>query len=306
MTGGLLRLDTVIDEFSGILAPVYGKDAIKEAKKVIADYLDISTSLLRFDAAKINITPVQKHEIAERIGRRAKHEPHQYLSGTAYFMGEKFQVGRGVLIPRSDTEILVEVAADIAKKEPGDGLVFNFLEFCTGSGCISLSFIREMLSSGRDVRGTATDISAEALFFAARNTDMTGMSSKLKLIRHDIMSDLQLPGSCSAPFDMILANPPYVRTGIIPLLEPEVSEYEPHLALDGGIDGLRFFRRILECSEMFLAKGGWLVMEIGYDQEIQILDLIGETDAYENVAIKKDYGGNPRVVSGKKKNCRKE
>lgn len=301
MTGGLTRLDTVIDEFTGVLVPVYGKDAIKEAKKVIADFLDISPSRLRFDMAKIEIDASQKREIEDRLARRAKHEPHQYICGSAYFMGEKFQVGRGVLIPRGDTEILVEAAADIAKKTHGDGRVFSFLEFCTGSGCISISFIKEMLSSGRNVRGIATDISEDALFFASRNVEAAGMASKLKLMRHDVMSDIQIAEMTDTPFDMILANPPYIRTSIIPSLDTEVSEYEPHLALDGGIDGLKFYRRILECSETLLAKGGWLVMEIGYDQETQIQELIRETGAFEDVAITKDYGGNPRVVSGRKK-----
>lgn len=305
MNAHLLRLDAIIEEFTDILSPVFGKTAGKEVRGIIADYLDVAQSKIRFRSDQITITLGQKYEMADRIERRAKREPAQYLSGSAYFMDEKYLVGQGVLIPRSDTEILVKQAIgktmETFNNKTDMKPVFNFLEFCTGSGCISLSFVKKMLSEGVDIHGIATDVSPTALTYAIKNIESLELSSRIKLICHDIMSEPQISMSTSAPYDMILANPPYIRTDIIPGLDPEVSRYEPRLALDGGNDGLSFYRRIIECSETLLAQGGWLIMEIGYDQEIDVRELLDGSNAYDEIEVIKDYNGNPRVASGKKR-----
>jgi len=306
-------LGLIISESIGILAPGFPKTAKEEAYRIAAALLSVPPSKIRLDMARMTVDATQKNEIIEKVHRRLKHEPLQYIMGSSYFMGEEFTVGEGVLIPRADTEILVEEALKIAKEwlfpcfpssecpnsfTPGD---FGFLEFCTGSGCIALSFIKKMKEAGFDINGVATDISCRALSYAAENARRLHCSSQIQIVQWDMMSDLSDFAADHENYQMILANPPYIKTQVIPTLEPEVALYEPPLALDGGSDGMRFYHRIAECAKTMLAPGGWILLEIGYDQENEIQKLFEEAGFFEKISVKKDYGGNPRVAIGRKK-----
>lgn len=291
-------LKEVIRQCTEILAPVYGESAVYEARSLIAGYLSVSPSDVRLNADRIPVDANQIKGIYAWAARRLRREPLQYIAGTAYFMGEKFLVGKGVLIPRNDTEILVEEAISLAENDAGCRA--PFLEFCTGSGCISISFIKRMQEKGYPVYGTATDISPAALSYAQKNAGLLGCNDRIRFIQHDVTGDCTLLKEAVPDCRLILANPPYIKTDVIPTLDPEVSCHEPHLALDGGADGLYFYRKILESANTILEPGGWILLEIGYDQENEILDLFHKDTGYETVYIKRDYGGNPRVAVAKK------
>lgn len=213
--------------------------------------------------------------------RRRKGEPLAYIISAAEFMGLKFKVTPATLIPRSDTETLVEFAIDKAKDKK-----LRVLDIGTGSGCIGISVAHYC----KDASVTMLDISEVAIKIAAENARANNVHAEF--VECDILSDLP-----QGKFDMILSNPPYIRAEVIPVLQTEVRDFEPVSALDGGEDGLLFYRRITEISKVLLNKGGILAFEIGYDQREAVMEIMSE---YENVCCIKDLGGNDRVVYGTK------
>ena len=220
---------------------------------------------------------LSEYEIALR--KRAEHVPLQYIVGEAEFMGLKFKVNSNVLIPRQDTETLVEEALKVVK--PG----MNVLDMCTGSGCIIVSIVHNI----PEVEGTATDISKQALLVAKENAKLNQVSVTFE--RSDLFDNV------TGTYDVIVSNPPYIPTDVIPQLMPEVQVFEPIEALDGKEDGLYFYRRIVEQSKDYLNSGGSLMFEIGYDQGKDVSKMM--TDAgFSNVCVKKDLAGNDRVVTG--------
>lgn len=215
----------------------------------------------------------------QMISERAEHVPLQYLTNQQEFMGLSFYVDKNVLIPRQDTEILVEEIM----RDGHDGK--RLLEIGTGSGCIVLS----LLYYGNGCEGTATDISESALKVAEKNAGRLGIN--VKLIRTDLAADV--PGV----YDIIVSNPPYIVSNVIPTLMPEVRDYEPMMALDGGADGLEYYRRILEETRELLVPGGKYYFEIGYDQGDAVKTIL-ENHGCRDVHIVKDYAGLDRVVYG--------
>lgn len=215
------------------------------------------------------------------IKKRASHIPLQHITGKAYFMGLEFEVNENVLIPRFDTEVLVE---EVLKRMNGSEKI---LDMCTGSGCILLSLLHER----PDCKGTGADISEKALEVARRN------ASRLNLDSIFIQTDLY--EHISEKYDIIVSNPPYIRTGVIETLEDEVRLHDPMLALDGMEDGLYFYRKIVEHSMEFLTDGGLLCFEIGYDQGQAVSEMM-QARGYENVIVVKDLSGLDRVVIGGK------
>ncbi len=213
------------------------------------------------------------------LAERADHVPLQYLTNEQEFMGLPFYVDENVLIPRQDTELLVEEIM----KEGHDGK--RILEIGTGSGCIILS----LLKYSNHCQGTATDISEKALDTARKNAGRLGLD--VELIRTDIAAGVR------GVYDIIVSNPPYIASGVIPTLMPEVKDHEPVLALDGGEDGLEYYRRILRETKELLAPGGKCYFEIGYDQGEAVKALL-EEQGYRDVDVVKDYAGLDRVVYG--------
>ncbi|MCM1189887.1 MAG: peptide chain release factor N(5)-glutamine methyltransferase [bacterium] len=229
------------------------------------------------------------------VGKRADRIPLQYLTGTQDFMGLEFLVSKKALIPRQDTEVLVEEAL----RHLHDGM--RVLDLCTGSGCILIS----LLYYSNNCLGVGTDISEEALQLAVENAKRLLGPETLAVQWQDGMAcgrcvsfrQSDLFDRVEEKFDMIVSNPPYIRTEVLPELMPEVREHEPLLALDGGEDGLSFYRRIVRESKKCLMRGGVLLLEIGYDQGEAVAGLM-EKENFLEVQVIKDYGGLDRVVCG--------
>ncbi len=225
----------------------------------------------------------QADDYLQLIARRGRHIPLQHLTGTQDFMGLTFRVNEHVLIPRQDTEILVEEAL----KELHDGM--RILDMCTGSGCILIS----LLHYSNDCTGVGADISKDALKMAAVNAE------EILGRQHDqpewVYSDLF---ECvDGKFDRIVSNPPYIRSAVIDTLMPEVREHEPLSALDGREDGLYFYRRIIEEGRDYLVRGGQLYFEIGYNQAQDVTRLM-EAAGFTEITVVQDYAGLDRVVYG--------
>ena len=222
------------------------------------------------------------------IDRRASHIPLQHITGVQEFMGLTFKVNEHTLIPRQDTEILVEEAM----RHLSDGM--RILDMCTGSGCILLS----LLKYSNECEGIGIDISGKALAVAREN------ASHLQLDASFLEGDLFAPladfvseKTTDRLFDMIVSNPPYIETAVIETLMPEVREHEPVLALDGMEDGLHFYRRIVSEAPAHMRKGAYLFFEIGCEQGEAVKTLMQE-GGFEQVEILKDYAGLDRVVYG--------
>ncbi len=224
------------------------------------------------------------------IEKRASHMPLQYITGEQEFMGLSFQVNAHVLIPRQDTEILVEEAM----RYLGDGM--RMLDMCTGSGCILLS----LLKYSNECEGVGIDISSDALRVAQENAqrlqlDATFLEGDLFLPLKNFKSDK----TSDTLFDIIVSNPPYIETKVIDTLMPEVRLYEPVSALDGGEDGLCFYRKIAAEAPRFMRKGAYLFFEIGCAQAQKVKMLMQEA-GFVKVEVLKDYAGLDRVVFGMK------
>ena len=217
------------------------------------------------------------------IERRCTREPLAYILGKWDFMGLEFGVSSDVLIPEQDTENLVEEVM----REVCDG--DRILDLCTGSGCILLSLLH--YSNGST--GVGTDLSEDAVAAARKNACRLGLSDRSDWRTGDLFEALK-PGE---RFDIIVSNPPYIRRETIGELAPELRIHEPRMALDGGEDGLDFYRRIIPDAADHLVTGGMLFLEIGYDQAEQVSALMEDAGYYEIRTIK-DYGGNDRIVCG--------
>ena len=220
----------------------------------------------------------KEYEIA--VQKRAEHIPLQYIIGEQEFMGLRFKVNSNVLIPRQDTETLVEQVLKIVK--PG----MKVLDLCTGSGCVLIS----VLKNAPELTGVGSDISKTALLVAKENAKMHEVDADW--IRSDLFDNI------TETFDVIMANPPYIPTGEILSLMPEVRDFEPENALDGGADGLDFYRKIAGQVKDYLNPGGYVYMEIGYDQGEAVSEL-KRNAGFTEVEVIKDLARNDRVVKGK-------
>ncbi len=217
----------------------------------------------------------------EMIRKRSRRIPLQHILGSQDFMGLTFRVNEHVLIPRQDTETLVELVLEEHKDRNK-----KVLDLCTGSGCIAVSL--SVLGGFEDV--TATDLSFEALKVAKENAErLLDQGRSIRFLQGDLFDCLE------TRFDIITANPPYIATGVIRNLAPEVRDHEPRMALDGDEDGLCFYRRIAAKAGEWLEPGGCIYLEIGYDQGLAVSRLLEET-GFENIRIVKDTPGLDRVV----------
>lgn len=220
------------------------------------------------------------------IEKRKNHVPLQHITGEQEFMGLTFEVNEHVLIPRQDTEVLVEEVMRFLH----DGM--EILDMCTGSGCILLSLLR--FSNG--CHGVGADISEKALEVAGRNAarlmaEAENKTASYELVKSDLFQEVK------GKYDIIVSNPPYIPTAVIPTLMEEVKEHEPVGALDGSEDGLLFYRKISAEAKEFLKGGGYLFYEIGYDQAEEVKKIM-EQEEYKDVTVVKDLAGLDRVVYG--------
>lgn len=230
--------------------------------------------------------PLAEKELADyraMVARRAKREPLQYILGTQEFMGLEFEVTPAVLIPRHDTEVLVEEAL---KRGAGAGRV---LDIGVGSGCVTVALATAL--SQADIFGV--DSSPEALALARKNAGLHG--ARVTLLCGSLFEPF--PGQT---FDLIVSNPPYIPTADVASLQPEVREFEPRSALDGGADGLDFYRLIISAAPDHLTSGGWLLLETGVGQSTQVLGMFEAAGCFSDLFTARDPGGIERVVGGRK------
>ncbi|MBR0171448.1 MAG: peptide chain release factor N(5)-glutamine methyltransferase [Lachnospiraceae bacterium] len=221
----------------------------------------------------------------ECVKKRASRIPLAYITGTQGFMGLDFFVSADVLVPRPDTETLAEAAM----KHLFDGM--RLLDLCTGSGCVGLALLRY----SNDTTAVLCDLSPAAVDCAGENAKRLKLTERVTLAVCDLFPRRSLIPE--GGFDLITANPPYIKTDVIDTLEDEVRFHEPRMALDGGADGLVFYRRIVAEAERYLTRGGRLLLETGYDEALAVASLMRE-NGYGHIDIIRDAGGNERVVTG--------
>ena len=251
-----------------------------------------------FLRANEEVDPETEKKYFELIARRAERIPLQHITGTQEFMGHTFKVSPDVLIPRQDTETLVEEAARTIQNTPKEKLTFmeklrgvkewEVLDLCCGSGAIGISLAK--ICSNINV--TASDISSAAIKVATENAD--NLRAKIKFVEGDMFAP-----HAGKKFDMIVSNPPYIRTAMISILQEEVKTHEPLGALDGGRDGLEFYKIIVDQAADYLKPGGFLMLEIGHDQGEDLRKMLKDDGRYTPAEVIKDLPGKDRVVKCK-------
>lgn len=227
----------------------------------------------------------EKQEYEKEIQNIIQGMPLQYITNKQEFMKLSFYVDENVLIPQPDTEILVEEVLSISNKESKN----KILDICTGSGCIGISLAYYL----QNAKITMSDISKKAIEIAEKNAKNNGIIEKVEIIESDLFKNIK------EQFDIIVTNPPYIETKTISSLAKEVQK-EPKLALDGGEDGLLFYRKIIEEAPNFLKNNGYLCMEIGYNQKEKVIELAKQKGIFVKIEAKKDLAGNDRIIICKK------
>lgn len=243
-------------------------------------------TLLVFPEKKVTEEEVNQYRAF--VQRRKDREPTAMILGEWDFMGLTFRLNKSTLIPEQDTEVLVETALEELKRRGSGEAPLRILDLCTGSGCILLSLLHELRNAG----GLGTDLSEEALEAARENVVRLGLQERAAFRQGDLWEPVG-----DERFDLIVSNPPYVPTDVIPTLEPEVRCGEPYAALDGGEDGLVFYRRILKEAAGHLKPSGIIIVESGFDEAAQIAALM-QDQKLRGIRTVKDYGGLDRVVLG--------
>lgn len=260
----------------------------KGRKSIVSDEADIEAAILLefvcntergdlFSHPERLLSVDEEKKYFSLIERRNEKEPVQYITGKTYFYGLEFFCDKSVLIPRFDTEVLVE---EVIKRAPKNS---ELLDLCTGSGCIAICVKHER----EDIVVSASDISKEALLVAEKNKDRYNLD--IKLIRSDLFENID------KKFDIIVSNPPYIPTKVISGLEDKVKDFEPKGALDGGEDGLDFYKVIAKEAVNYLKDESILIMEIGFDQGEDVSDILHD-NGYKNIEVIKDLNGLDRVV----------
>ncbi len=224
----------------------------------------------------------QEKEYFLGIQKLKNNIPIEHITNQKEFMKLNFFVNEDVLIPRQDTEILVEEVINIANKINAK----TILDLCTGSGAIAVSLAKYIKES----KITAIDISQNAIEISRKNAINNQVENQIKLIKSDLFQNIT-----PQKFDIIVSNPPYIKRDIIERLEKQVQK-EPKIALDGGYDGLDFYRKIIKQSYQYLKYRGYLCLEIGYDQKIDVIELLENEEKYSEIYCKKDMYGNDRIV----------
>ena len=221
------------------------------------------------------------------IKKLINNVPIQYIINHQEFMKLDFYVDENVLIPQPDTEILVEEVINLNKDKSN----LSILDLCTGSGCIAISLAKYI----KDANVVATDISEKAIQIAKLNAEKNCIHKNIKFIQSDMFANIDN----DYQFDYIVSNPPYIKTDVVKSLSEEVKK-EPIIALDGGKDGLIFYKEIINNAYKYLKDDGYLCLEIGYDQKDEVIKLLNNSERYKDVYSKKDLAGNDRIVIAKK------
>ena len=290
---------STVDELNTVGVP----EAEENARLLLEAYFGVKRIDILVEPGK-SIDESHYEDFRAALDRRKKREPIQHILGKTCFMGLDFKITPDVLIPRPDTEILVEEVL----RNLSDGS--RVLDLCTGSGCILTS----LLKFSNYCEGVGIDISEKALALARENAESilgsrngsesdtdgpAGDKAVIEFLQGDLFEPLRERSGKDDRFDIIVSNPPYIRSEVIDTLEPEVRDHEPRIALDGLNNGLYFYERIIPEAVSFLAPGGMLFFETGFDQGSDVADLM-KKQGYIDVNIVKDYSGLDRVVYGTK------
>ncbi len=232
------------------------------------------------------LTEEEKRRLKRCINRYLKHEPIQYITKEAHFMSLKFYVDKKVLIPRPETENLVERVIDwILENSRGDRKI---CEIGTGSGAIIISILYYL----RQIEAVATDVSEKALQIARKNAKKYGVEKRIEFVQGDMFAPLR----GMKMFDVLISNPPYIPTKEIRNLDKNVRDYEPVIALDGGKDGLKYIETLIRRGHRYIRKGGLLAIEFGYGQDRKIVKIAKDTGFYKNIKVWKDIFGRKRFI----------
>lgn len=264
------------------------ENKIEDANLIARVLLEFILKIDRNEIIKKQEQEVEKEEEKEykkAIEKILQGNPLQYITKKQEFMKLTFYVDENVLIPQPDTEILVEEVLKIAKRENKE----KILDMCTGSGCIGISLANGL----ENAKITMSDISKKALQIAEKNAKNNNIEEKIKIIESDLFKNIK------EKFDIIVSNPPYIETKVIPTLSKQVQK-EPILALDGGKDGLLFYRKLINEAPLFLKDEGYLCMEIGYNQKEKVIKLAKKEGIFSKIEQVKDLSGNDRVIICKK------
>lgn len=280
LLGEALQFFTLALERAGV------ENARCNAEWIFCHVLRVTRADLILDRGFRHLSQKEREKLEKLISRRAMREPLQYILGETSFCGYEIETVPGVLVPRPETELLAERAADFLKKRKEA----KILDYCTGSACIAVVLAKFCPETNL----YAIDISENALEIAARNLRRHSLCSRIHLIKGDSLRAAEW----EAPFDLIISNPPYIPTGEIERLEPEVSRYEPREALDGGVDGLDFYRQIAEQAPEFLKKDGVLMAEFGDGQWPEIKNIF-EQKGWEEIISQRDYCKKERFFIAK-------
>ena len=260
----------------------------KEAEIILRDVL--SMNLIDIYRDDPELTDEQVSLLESVVRRRTSREPLQYILGYVEFMGLKIRVGKGVLIPRPETELMAEYAIKTCRG--GVTPPLHILDLCTGSGCLALALAKEFPHA--QVYGI--DVSDNALSYAKKNAGLNEVNN-VSFIQGNLFEPLYVRGNPAPAFDLVISNPPYVKTADMKNLQPEIKLWEPLNALDGGADGLDYYRRIVPEARQFLKSNGMLVLETGIDCSGAIKKLF-EDAGYSGVTLVKDYAGIERIAAG--------
>lgn len=254
----------------------------KEAEEMLS-HIGIDTAVLYRDNPDIEGSELS--ELNSILERRLSREPLQYILGYTYFLDLKIITRKGVLIPRPETELLAIEAINEAKKLNSERL--HVLDLCTGSGCIAIAIAKALSSA--IVYGT--DISQDAIDLATANAEINNVRNVI-FLKGSLFEPLKNRG---LKFDIITANPPYIRSEEIPFLEPEVRDWEPPEALDGGRDGLDYYRKIFDEASQYIKPGGWLILELGQGLYKDLISL-AKLYKFRDVSVLKDFSGIERIL----------
>lgn len=289
----MTSLETLLKEGTKVLEQQKIQEAGLDAW-LLLEYVTGVSRAFYFAHSDDVIEEEKAEEYRNLIQKRAEHIPLQHITHQAYFMGFEFYVNENVLVPRQDTETLVEKALELLKGKKAP----EILDMCTGSGCILLSLLALM----QDACGVGVDISPQALLVAEKNARNLEVDKRARLVESDLFSSPffeEKTGKDQAWYDILISNPPYIRSADIEELMEEVRDHDPRLALDGHEDGLYFYRKIVSEGKVFLKKDGWMLFEIGYDQGQDVSELMVE-NGFQDVKVIKDLTGLDRVVLGRR------
>ena len=281
-----MKLELAIKEAFNELKKSNIKSALLDSEILISQAINKNREFVLLNS-NLKITQKEYFNLQKLVYERKKGKPISYLTGQKFFWKYNFKINDHVLIPRPDTEVVVETILNAFKEKNR----INFLEVGVGSGCILLSILKEK----KNFRATGIDISSQAIRVCNINAYRLGVKNRVKLFKSDI--DKFSKGK----YDLIISNPPYIKKLDLKYLEKDIINFEPKIALDGGLDGISEIRKIIKKSSELIKKGGKLVLEIAFDQKKEVKQLLINNGFYINSVVK-DYGKNDRCIISTKNN----